>query len=86
MWSYEAIESDDETDQSGGMEEDSEHPRLSPASGIFFTKKERKGLVTELRVMWLVILGWKKKVELGTGRIVTSESRHVDISEEVWNP
>ena len=44
VWSYEAIESDDEKDQSGGMEEDSEHPRLSPASE-FFTKK--KGLATE---------------------------------------
>lgn len=39
VWSYEAIESDDETDQSGGMEEDSEHPRLSPASDFFHQKK-----------------------------------------------
>ena len=45
MWSYEAIESDDEKDQSGGMEEDSEHPRLSPASEFFHQKK--KGLATE---------------------------------------
>lgn len=63
VWSYEAIESDDETDQSGGMEEDSEHPRLSPASDFFHQKKgSRHG------AGWFVdILGWKKKVELGLG-------------------
>lgn len=83
VWSYEAIESDDEKDQSGGMEEDSEHPRLSPAEPEFFTTK--KGETPRSRVIEGSILGWKKKVELGLG---LGELLRVKVDmliwEEVW--
>lgn len=81
MWSYEAIESDDETDQSGGMEEDSEHPRLSPASE-FFTKK--KGLATDFRVIcWYFRVEEESRAGTGTGRIVAVKVDML-IWEEVW--
>ena len=68
MWSYEAIESDDEKDQSGGMEEDSEHPRLSPASEFFHQKKR---VSPRSRVMcWYFRVEEESRAGTGTGRIV----------------